>query len=1063
MEVPTHSAETVPALLSDRRQIAVMFADVVGYTAISERLGEEKILEFVRVIYDLMARAVREHGGSVRAFAGDSIMGLFGIPDAQEDVAIRACRAASAIHAAVTAAGDEIELRFGVRPLLRAGVSSGIAVMATVEGEGAAPTAIGDTVNLASRLQSLAPIGGTVICEASQRLVQWFADTSYDGQYEIKGKAQAQKVWRLEAVRLEATRFDASVGRGLSPLVGRGDELAILQDALRQAQDGFQVCDLVAEPGLGKTRLVFEFLQQLGGEKTLVLTGHCAADGRHVPFLPFLEVTRRVFGIQSQDNEADIARKLDATLGALDMRTLENMGLLLNLLGLQPPEGALTGLDGVLIGLRTRDLLPALLSAQCRASRVILLIEDIHWLDSTSEELLNALVEARKPSNLLVIVTRRPEYVPRWRGDVTMIALKPLSPSDIGHLLQSRLGVTSLPDALTRQVTERAAGNPLFGEEILSFLIDLGALRVVSGKADFDATAGESDLPESIQGLLATRTDRLPPEDRTLLQAAATIGRRFDPALLSLVVEREDGVDAALERLQAQDIVHRAANSPDYVFKHALLRDSVYQSLLTGRRSALHLKIAEALERRSHGRLTEAADVLAYHYALTDRNDSAFTYLVMAGAKSLGVFSLDEAERYFASALALYERDPNCASDERFVAMLASYALGLNISLRVKTMSELAAKFTPQLKRVGDSHHHVLFLHHYVASLVWSARFEEAIQAQRELSLMAARLGDSQSAAYALVSEISVYTYRDPTSVEVFEARRKMAEAALATVDDAHIHNFYCAVLAWEQMNRGRITEARAAVQRLMDVGVSMNDPRSLGYAASMTALLAILSDNYEKGLEEAELGISIARAPFETISATTARNSALVLLNRPGAIGEVERLMAMCRENGWNLFLAGPDSLLGIAFALNGRIGEGLRRIEESIVRREAEGYRAAADWARLFLCEAYLDILSGKGKVSLGLVLRNFRALAGVLIFGPKRIATLIEEVRSNPQFDRDGHYMGRAEMILGLLYQAKKKKALAATHLAEARRILSAFGPSATLTRVEAGWADVHSSAD
>jgi hypothetical protein len=184
-------------------------------------------------------------------------------------------------------------------------------------------------------------------------------------------------------------------------------------------------------------------------------------------------------------------------------------------------------------------------------------------------------------------------------------------------------------------------------------------------------------------------------------------------------------------------------------------------------------------------------------------------------------------------------------------------------------------------------------------------------------------------------------------------------------------------------------------------------------------------------------------------------------LLNKRGAINEVERYMALCKENGWTLFLAGPDNLVGVALALNGRIDEGLRHIEEAIARRENEGYRAAADWGRMFLCEVYLEILSGKGDASLGLLMRNFWALAGVYAFGAKRIVSLIEKVRSNPQFDRDGHYIGRTEMILGLLYKAKKKKAFGARHLTEARRILSAFGPSPTLTRVEAALAELTSA--
>jgi len=1055
---------SAPTPLGERRQVSVLFADMVGFTAIAERLGEERTFAFVRLIYDKLTGVVREQGGSVRGFAGDSIMALFGVPEAQEDAALRACRTALSIHATFAAAADEIEAQFGVRPIMRAGVSSGIAVMARVEDESAAVSAVGDTVNLASRLQALAPAGASLTCDATRRLVEWLVDMSFDGEHPIKGKTKPQKVWRLKSVREGVTRFDASLGRGLSPYIGRENELAMLREALRRARDGLHVIDIVAEPGLGKTRLVFEFRQRLRGDEAFVLTGHCAAYGQRIPFLPFLEVVRGAFRIRPEDNPAEIARKLETGLRRLELHTTENLGLLLNLLGLEPPEASLAGLDGVLIGLRTRDLLPALLKAQCLASAVVLLLEDIHWIDGASQEMLGKLIEGGAQSNLLVIHTRRPEYVPDWRDGpcVTTLALEPLTASDIRHLLETRLGVASLPDALIRQVTERAEGNPLFGEEILSFLIERGALRVASGKADFDAAMGESGLPASLQSLLAARVDRLPREDRALLQAAATIGRRFDTNLLALVVESGDDVGAALQRLHAQDIVYPEADSSDYAFKHVLLRDTLYESLLTGRRAELHLKIAQALEQRSEGRLAEAAETLAHHYVLTDRNDIAFTYLAMAGAKSLGVYSLDEADRYFASALALFERDPSCASDEQLADLLANYALCSNISLRVKTIIEVTTRFRPNLNRLGDSRHHALILHHYIAGLVWTARFRDAFAVQQELSAMAARLGDPKSMAYALVSELSVSTYCAPTSIEVFQSRRRKAEAVLANVDDAYLQNFYLAVLAWDEMNRGRIVEARAAVERLMVIGVSMNDPRSLGYATAINALIALLSDNYETALEIAELGISMSRAPLEWAAATSARNIALLLLNKPGALDEVGRYIAKCEENGWTLFLLGPDNLLGVALAVNGRIGEGLRHIEQAIARREKEGYRASADWCRMFLCEVYLEVLSGKG-ASPGLLLRNFRPLMWVLMFGAKRIVSLIEQVRSNPQFDREGHYIGRTEMILGLLYKAKKKKALAASHLTEARRIVSAFGPSPMLARIEAALAELTGSRD
>ena len=1047
------------ASMGERRQVSVLFADMVGFTAISERLGEEGTFAFVRVVYDKLAAAVREQGGTVRGFAGDSIMALFGVPNALEDAALRACRAALSIHAVLAAAGDEIEARFGTRPTVRVGVSSGLVVVARLEDQDAIATALGDTVNLASRLQGLAEGGTSLACDATRLLVEWLVDMSFAGEHTIRGKTQPQKVWRLESVRKGLTRFDASVGQGLSAYVGRDAELAMLRDALERTRDRLQAIDIVADPGLGKTRLAFEFRQRLNADEIRILAGNCTADGRQIPFLPFLEVVRGACRVRADDEPEEITRKLETGLRRLEMHTAENLGLLLNLLGIEPPGSSLAGLDGVLIGLRTRDLLPALISARCRASPVVITLEDIHWIDGASHEILGKLIESAQP-NLLIITTRRPENGHNWLDDphVTSLRLEPLPASDFRRLLETRLGVDSAPDALIAQITERAEGNPLFGEEILSFLIQRGALRVTEGKADFDAAVGDIGLPASLQSLLAARADRLAREDRALLQAAAAIGRRFDSALLALVVETGENVDDRLEKLQALDIIRREAGSPDYAFKHVLLRDTLYQSQLMDRRAELHLKIAEGLEKRSEGRLSEVAETLAHHYALTNRHDAAFTYLAMAGAKSLGVYSLDEADRYFSSALALFERNPGCVSDDRLAEMLANYALCSNLSLRLKTIIAVTTRFRPNLNRSGDSRHHVLILHHYISSLVWTARYRDALSVQQELWAMARRLGDPKSMAYALVSELSVSTYCAPVPIEVFQARRREAEASLASVDDAYLNNFYSAILAYDEMNRGRITEAREALERLTVIGVAMNDPRSLGYATAMKALIAMLSDNYEAGLEMADVGIRTSRAPFERAIATSARNIALLLLNKPGALDEVGGYIAKCAENDWILFLSGPENLWGVALAMNGRIDEGLRCIEQTIARREREGYRASADWCRMFLCEVYLDIISGNGEASLGLFLQNFRALTGALMFGAKRILALIEHVRSNPQFDRNGHYIGRAEMILGLLYKAKKKRALAARHLSEARRISSAFGPSPMLTRIETALAEL-----
>jgi len=547
---------------------------MAGFTAISERLGEEGTFALIQPIYELMDSAVKEQGGSVKDFIGDGIMALFGAPDALEDAPLRACRAGLLIHERLAAAASAIEAKHGVRPQMRVGVNSGLAVVTQIRGESGPVTALGDTVNLASRLQALAEPGTVYLSEATQRLAQGLVETTFVGVHAIKGKAEPQKVYRLDAIRQGAARFEAALGRGLSAYVGRARETDVLARALDQARGELRVIDVVAEPGMGKSRLLYEFRQRIGKGQAFILTGSCSPDGQQTPFLPFIEVVRGAFQVRLGEAENEVARKLEMGLAVLGLSSPESLGLLLNMLGLKPPEGALIGLDGVLIGLRTRDLLQILLEARCRLSPVVLLIEDLHWIDSVSQEVLGKMVGGDTNLRLMILHTRRPECAPTWldRPIVTELGLEPLPASDIRRLIQARLGVEVLPEALARLVTEKSEGNPLFAEEIVSFLTGRGVLRAGEGKVGFDANAVATALPVSVQSLLTARVDRLALRDRTLLQAAAVIGRRFDARLLAAVDGGSD-VESRLAAMQALDLVHPDGMVGDYSFKHALVRD----------------------------------------------------------------------------------------------------------------------------------------------------------------------------------------------------------------------------------------------------------------------------------------------------------------------------------------------------------------------------------------------------------------------------------------------------------------------------------------------------------
>ena len=1044
---------------AERRQVTVLFADMVDFTSFSERSGEEAAFTLMRNLSKLMDEAVREQGGFVRGFTGDGIMAVFGAPVAFEDAPLRACRSAINILQRLKAERPGFEAKHGVRPQLRIGLNTGSAVVGQVqEGVDAQVTVLGDTVNLAARLQALADADTVFVSETTHRLVQGMVNADFAGEQIIKGKSEPQNVYRLDSIRRGATRFDAVVSRGLGAFFGREHELKALDRALDGTDSNHLIIDIVGEPGMGKSRLLHEFHRRIDKDRVFILSGSCSPDGQQTPFLPFIEVVRGAFRVSAGEAETDILNKLELGLTSLGLESSRNLGLLLHLLGLKVPNDALLGLDGVLIGLRTRELLQELLEARRRLSSVVLMIEDLHWIDGASEEFLGKIVDSE--TNLQILTTRRPEYSPPWlaRAVVSRLTLEPLPPGDIRRLIGARLGVGDLPQLLEWQIAEKADGNPLFVEEIVSFLRERGIVRTISGKLEFDATAVATALPASVQSLLTTRVDRLSRNDRVLLQAASAIGRRFDEELLAAIVGEVD-VNARIMAMQALDLIRPEGKSNEFAFKHALVRDALYESLLTDARKSLHLRIAEEVERRSGNRLSEVAEILAHHYSQSNRSEKAFVYLSMAGTKSLGVYSLDEATTHFSAALALLDDNPGCASDGQIADFLLSYASLLNMNLQIATAIEVLGRYLSRIDRLGDDSRVVLIRHHYVLALLWNTRYREAAAVQQETLPVAARVGDSRSMAYSLAIEIHVSTIVAPKPLDQFENLKREALKAASDTADAYIQSWTRWAIGWEEFHRGRISNARGSANELIQVGQRLSDPRSTGQGLALLTWIALMSDSYVEAREYSEQSLAVAVTPLDRSYALSGMGNALVLLRQTeGGLRLIEDNNLQNVRGGLHYVLAGSEGVMAIGRVLQGNIGEGIRLLEEAISRREKEGYRVAADWYRLFLVETYIQVLSRNEKLAPLSLLRNMPAILKIMIIAFSRIPVVIEGVFNNPHFDPDGHFIGRGHLLLGLLYKAKKKRPPALEHLKEAKRILSQFGQSPILARVETALAEL-----
>jgi len=882
-------------------------------------------------------------------------------------------------------------------------------------------------------------------------------ESHFAGEREIKGKSEPQRVFQLNALRRGAVRFDAALSRGLTTYIGRDRELETLERLLAEARSGLRVIDVSGEPGIGKSRLIYEFHQHLAKTRAFILAGSCSSDGQQTPFLPFIEVVRGSFRVAVGEAEAAVTSKLEDGLKVLGMASSRNLGLLLNLLGLKPPEGSLVGLDGTLIGLKTRDLLQQLFAERCRVSPVLMMLEDLHWIDSASEELLGTIIETGERLALMIVFSRRPEYRPPWREEhsLTALALQPLSGAEITRVVEARLGADKFPEELARLVAEKAEGNALFAEEIVSFLLE--RRLILRDGIDFDAAALASALPASVQSLLNARIDRLSQRDRALLQAAAVIGRRFDAELLRAVAEADPA--GPLDTAAALDLVHRDQKSGGYSFKHALVRDALYQSLLTAPRAALHLKVAEEVERRSGNRIEEVVQVLAHHYARTNLADKAFFYLSGAGRQSLEVYSLDEADRQFRQALRLVDSDPRCASAHAVADSVTFLLQVIYLKGDQREVRLVAERYMQTLEAMGDTPQIAFALYFYCLVLAAGCDFRTAEELAKRSLEIAGRLGDPRARAYARTGDLYVSSILARYSLE--EAERMGTELIddCKVARDGYILNWAHFAVAFDYMSRGLMKEARDWAWKLMADGRERDDRRAIGMAHWLLCWINIVDARYEDAIANAEESLRTAIAPVDRYAALAGSATANILLGHAiEGLTQLEEVMRWTSETDFLYLERGMTGGMAAAYVLTGRLKEGIALLERVIDASDKNGDWGNACWNRVFLAEIYIEILASQQRVALGVLLKNFGAILRGKLFGARLARALLEEAGQQPQLHDQGTLRARIDMDLGLLHKITKQLGLARHYLEKARGPAELQGAVLLAGKIDAALAEL-----
>jgi len=683
---------TSPGQDGERRQITVFFSDLSGYTALTERLDPEDVSAVMDRVFAEATSVTERYGGRIDRFLGDAVMGVFGDRVSHEDDAERAVRAVIDLHRAVDELSNEIEDQLGRRITMHSGINTGVVVIGA-----SLDTAVGDAINVASRLEDLSEPGEILIGPETANLVSAVFATEDRGEHSLKGKETPVRVIAVTGTR--PTRSELS--RRQARFVGRDEELSILEVAVEGLISGAPgVITIEAEAGAGKTRLMAELHNRLP-DGARWLEGRAYSYGENIPYAAVIDLMSHTIGITEEDNPQTIESKLHGAVADIDGDTERLLAPFTRLFGIATPDGV--ALDRETYRERLLESVVALVAHLARRRPTVVAFQDLHWADPSTVELVrNAIGDIDEP--ILFIANYRPGFE-LGVAEARHIGLAEISELQAANLIGSLLDDQPVPDDLVEFIVGRTDGNPFFIEEIVNSLVETGAVTRTEDGWTTTEDLESIGLPTTIRGVIGARIDRFDDRRRRVLREAAVIGREFLYDVVADVTSVTDELDPSLRDLEAADLIREKVPDPDleYFFKHALTQEVAYEGLLKAERQQLHARAAAAIERQFAGRLEEVVETLAYHYGESGITERAVHYLRAAGGKAVERFALAESRVHYSQAYELLEAEPQTAeTDLALVDLVLDWAFLAYYQARLADVLDLLVRHQDAVERVAD-------------------------------------------------------------------------------------------------------------------------------------------------------------------------------------------------------------------------------------------------------------------------------------------------------------------------------------------------------------------------
>jgi class 3 adenylate cyclase/tetratricopeptide (TPR) repeat protein len=935
---------------AERKQVTVLFADVSGSMDLAEQEDPEEWREIMQRFFSLLAETVTRFEGTVDKFTGDGIMAIFGAPIAHEDHARRACYAALQMLDDVAGYAAELRRAKGLNFSTRIGINSGEVVAGAIDGGGGSSyTAIGHTVGLAQRMEALAEPGKAYLTEGTAELARGYLDLEDLGEFEIKGASRPVQVFELAGVGQARSRLDLARERGFSQFVGREEEIGRLEEALARAKGGEATAvGVVAEPGIGKSRLYHEFAQRCRGEGLEIFEAQGQAHGKSIPFMPILQMLRAFYGIDDQDPEQLAREKIAGRSLLLDPAFADDLPLIFDFLGVPDPDRPVPRMDPEVRQRSLADFLCRLVGNPARRKVLVLVIEDLHWIDEGSQAMLEGLVEGMDGTPTLVLVNYRPEHQPAWAGSprYETIELQPLDRGDTVKLLRDLAGSDPSLDGIDEPIHERTGGNPFFIEEIVRELSESGYLQGERGAYKLAKPIEDAGVPVTVQAVLAARIDRLDPTAKQLLQVASVVGKEVSGEALWLTAGHDsETMERTLGELVDGGFLYEAEIYPERViaFRHPLTREVAYGTQLAEQRAATHAAAARALvELEPPERYDELSALIADHLRQGGEHLEAARWSAR-GAHWAGHSRPRDALRLWHDVM---EQTADLEEDEEVAALaIHSRLLQLQYAWRVGMSREEEARLAAEAEEIAmrqDDLHSLVLLK--VATAVrpglphhgptWIEAVDETIE-------LADRTADRH--LRTAVRGAGAYAYLCVADFAGFE--RILDEMLEIVGGDGSVgaNIVLGSPIAWGLMGKGMVRreklefeEAEELFERALEAAVEAEDAETASWIRSNQASLVIRRDP-EAALAIARRNCELTDRLGDVFSRSLALSNlawALLIAEENEAalesIEESERLYREAMDNGGEME-GWRGQLRARALVLVGRTDEGLEVAEEA------------------------------------------------------------------------------------------------------------------------------------